>query len=87
MALICQIVGLSLDLAGVVMMANGFFVFRWRDLPAVLVRSLIDRRTSTGVGVVKRVDDPAVAFRGLAFLAVGFSVQLVGLLISLYRET
>lgn len=83
-ALVFQIVGLCLDLAGVAMMANGFFVFRWRDAPAVLARALVDRQTSTGAGLLKRADDPALAFRGLAFLAAGFALQMVGLLITLF---
>lgn len=66
------------------MMANGFFVFRWRHIPAVLASAVVDRRASAGAGILKRDDDQGTAFRGLALVALGFSLQLIGLLITLY---
>jgi hypothetical protein len=83
---ILNIFATSLELVGVLLLANHYLKIRIRKIPAMLLSALIGGRMSRAAANLARLadDDPIVSLRGLAFIASGFLVQLISNFIQIY---
>lgn len=77
-----QVLGVFAEVVGVLLMANGIAgVTRWHKLPRLLLRALVKRPILEGkLAHSLDQEDRATTLRGLAYLVVGFVLQLAGLL-------
>lgn len=81
-----NILAASLELIGVLLLANHYLKIRIRKIPAILLSSLVGGKMSRAAANLARLadDDPIVSLRGLAFLASGFLVALLSNFIQIY---
>lgn len=69
----------SLELTGAFFLANHYLKIRARNIPKVLMSSLFRGRVSNLAANLSQLagDDPVISLRGIAFLALGFTIQIV----------
>ncbi len=78
-----QLAGLGLDLIGAFLLANGLLSGRPVVLPRILFSALYRGRVARGkVRVALSQEDHLKSLQGVAFIAAGFLVQAVGLLLA-----
>ncbi|MCP5426168.1 MAG: hypothetical protein H6970_14035 [Gammaproteobacteria bacterium] len=82
-AAVLQLLGLSMEIVGVLLMANLYTgIVPWRQLLSILLSALV--RGATAVGAVEvadlRAENKMAALQGLALVGGGFFLQALGVL-------
>ena len=83
---ILNIVAVSLELIGAIFLANHYLKVRTRKVPKVLFSALFGGEISKRAANLAQLadDDPIISLRGLAFLVLGFFVQLISNIVQMY---
>lgn len=76
------VVGLCFEIAGVFIMSSGYLVVPWYQAPWVLVKCFFNKNTIKGLKLLGELNQDSVVtvLRGLAIIALGFLMQLLGTL-------
>jgi hypothetical protein len=78
-----QLIGVSLDLAGTLLIARGVLsAARWRDLPVKLARALVSPRRADLLASLSSMNSEqgGAVVRGTALLVLGFGFQAAAVL-------
>ncbi len=83
--MLLNILGLLAEIIGVMLMANAYLQStRLIQTPWILLKCLWSVKTVTGLVAIKdlETEDSGKVLRGLAFIAIGFVLQLLGVVFS-----
>lgn len=83
--IILNITAAALELLGAVLLANHYLTVRVKYIPSILFSALFKGRKAVAAANLARLspDDPKVSLRGLAFLSLGFFIQLISSVIQI----
>lgn len=88
LANVLNIIAASLELIGAVLLANHYLKIRARKIPKVLLSALFGGKISKKAANLAQLadDNPVISLRGLAFLVLGFLVQLISNFVQMYTN-
>ena len=79
------LLGLLLEIIGVIMMANKYIITKRKNIPWLLLKGLFQKNISDfSIGYADRMsqEEKSTVLRGLALIFLGFVVQFAGTLLS-----